>query len=101
MKLDFYKLLTYIFLKIKKTKRIFWILGMHAFSVILIVILLELFLGGLLFYKYVFLAGSKEPEITNHSFQFNEGVYQEILEQWQERDLMLQEFMEKEYQNPF
>ena len=101
MRLDFHKLLTYIVLRVNKTKKIFWILGMHAFLVIVIIVLLELFLGGFLFYRYVFLAERKEPEIVDHSFQFKEGAYQEILDQWDQRDLRLQESLEKEYQSPF
>jgi len=101
MRLDFHKLLTYIVLKVDKTKKIFWVLGAHAFLAILIIVLLELFFGGFLFYRYVFLAERKEPEIVNHSFQFKEDIYQEILDQQYQRDLKLQESLEKEYQSPF
>lgn len=101
MKLDFHQLLTYIILRVAKAKKILWIIGEHAFLTILIIILLELILGGFLFYNYVFLAESKESEITNYSFQFKEDIYQKILQQWDERGWKLQKSSEKEYTSPF
>ena len=82
-------------------KRLFWILGRHAFLVILIFILLEVFFAGFISYKYVFLAERSNPQISSSYFQFKNDIYQGILLEWQERSQRLQESLQKEYINPF
>lgn len=82
-------------------KKILWNLGNHAFLVILALILLEVLFGGLMFYKYVFLADAQAPQASSNSFQFAEGVYQNILSQWQKRSQNFQDYSQKNYQSPF
>lgn len=84
-----------------KIKKILWILGNHAFLVLLIIILLEIFAGGILYYEYVFSAEKQEPNISDNSFQFKESVYQKILLEWQKRAEKLQGFALKIYSSPF
>ncbi len=61
------------------TKKILWILGSRAFWVILFFIFIDLILGGLVFYKYVFLAEKEKPAISQKIIKFDEKTYQEVL----------------------
>ena len=69
--------------RIKKT---FWILGLYAFWVILFFIFINFILGGFVFYKYVFLAESEEPKITETILKFNVGAYQNVMKEIQARE---------------
>jgi hypothetical protein len=74
-----------------KFKRVPWFCARHAFSVILILILLSIFLGGVLFYRYVILASAEEPNISENSLKLREDLYQKILEQWQPEEKKIQQ----------
>src|SRR3990167_4840513 len=62
----------------KKIKRIPWILGKNAFFCILILILIDILIGGFVFYQYVFLIETKELENISISNKFQESTYQSI-----------------------
>lgn len=66
-----------------RIKKIFWALGLHAFLLILILIFLDFILGGLVFYKYVFLAEMENPAAAGNIIKFNTKTYQEVLLQRQ------------------
>ena len=75
----------------EKIKKILWVLGFHAFSLILLIILIEVILGGFIFYKYVFLAQDQESKITENIIRFDDKTYQNVLEQLQARGQGIQE----------
>lgn len=68
-----------------KAKKIVWALGLHAFSFIMILVLLGVILGGFIFYKYAFLAERKEPEVSKNVLKFDSKTYQNVLEKMQTR----------------
>jgi len=85
-----------------KPKKISLFLGKHAFLLFLFIIVTELILGGFLYYKYAFLAEKEKPEIGNNYFQFEDSAYQEILKEWEKRNVESQEFSKVEkYKSPF
>jgi hypothetical protein len=71
---DFQKIIS---LKIKKT---LWAAGLHAFSIILILVLIELALGAAIYYKYVFLAESQAPQVTSPILKFDLNSYQQVMD---------------------
>jgi len=84
-----------------KIKKLLWILAEHAFFSFLVFCLFILILGGLIFYKYSILVERKDPEILEKTFQFEEKVYQEILEEWVGREEEFKKASEKEHSDPF
>jgi hypothetical protein len=74
-------------------QKTFWILGLHAFSIILISILVDIALGGLIFYKYVFLAESQSPTVTESIVKFDEKGYQKVVGELQSRQQSNEEFV--------
>jgi uncharacterized membrane protein YukC len=99
--IDFKKILEKSKTGLASSKKLLWAIGLHAFSAILIFIVLDIIFGGFLFYTYVYIAQKSNPEINTASFQFKDDSYQKILGQWQERDKKLDEFIEKNYSSPF
>lgn len=71
-------------------KKIPWFLGRHAFLVILILIAIDLILGALTFYKYVHLIKASQPQSLESQTIFKDGVYREILKDWENREHKLQ-----------
>ena len=100
-KIDFKKILGQAKTGFASTRKLFWTIGLHAFSAVLILILLDVLFGGFIFYKYIFLAKNQKPEINTASFQFEDDPYQKVLNQWQERDTKLAEYLQKNYPSPF
>lgn len=78
-----------------KLKRMpgFW--GRHAFSVILVLILFSILLGGVLFYRYVFLVSAEESNISENSLKLREDLYQKILNQWQLQEQKFQQSLQE------
>jgi hypothetical protein len=69
----------------KYLKKIVWSVGKHSFIAFLLLFLLALILGGFVFYQYSFLAEKSEPQTAIQPLEFKESLYQEILEEWNER----------------
>jgi hypothetical protein len=88
-------------LKAIKLKKICFFFGKHAFGFVLSIILLELILGGVIFYRYAFLAEEAEPEIGSNHLKFKESVYRGILKEWEQREVKFQESFEQNLQSPF
>ena len=84
-----------------RIKRIPWVIGIHAFQCILILILVELMLGGLLFYQYIFLPKNSDPEIATYADKFGERTYQSILKEWKERESFFENIKQENYPDPF
>lgn len=101
MKTDFKKIWTGAKTSLANAKKILWIIGRRAFAVVLILILIDILLGGFLFYKYIFLAEKEKPNVDGAYFRFDDDSYQKILTQWQSRDQKLKDFLQKNYPSPF
>ena len=88
-------------IEMEKIKKIPWILGSYAFSIILILILLNLILGEFLLYKYVISIKIDEPKIVENALKFKYGAYQKVLKKWGEKEEKFKEFTAKKYFSPF
>ncbi len=82
-------------------KNLPWALGKHAFLTTLTLIFVLLILGSFVFYKYSFLVERKTPEVSKGVLQFEEGVYQEVIEKWEEEGKKLEESSHNEYSDLF
>lgn len=85
----------------EKIKKIPWILGSYAFSIILIFILLNLIIGEFLLYKYVISIKIDEPKIVENSLRFEYSAYQKVLKKWEEKEEKFKEFTAEKYSSPF
>ena len=74
----------------REIKKIFWFLGLHAFSLIIFLIFIGFVLGGFIFYKYVFLAGLEKPNPTEIILKFDEKKYQDVLKAIQQEESKLE-----------
>ncbi len=85
----------------KKIEVLPWIIGMHAFLSILIVILLEIILGVLLFFNYAFLVKFKEPENVVIPTKLEETTYRSVLDSLQSRENIFNNSSKERYTDPF
>ena len=67
------------------------ILGERAFLTFLGLLIIFLIFGAFLFYKYIFLVEKIQPEISEKPFQFNENLFQEILQKFENRQEKFEE----------
>ena len=93
------KSLLHIF--IYKFKSVLWILCKNAFLFILIFILLGMFYGEYLFYKYVFLVKIKNPEIVSIPIKFQKDIYDSVLKEWKKREDIFKNSSRENYSDPF
>ncbi len=84
----------------EKIKKIPWLLASHAFSIILLLIVLSLVLGVWVFYNYVTLAKVKTSRTVEKNTEFQYNTYEQIMATWQAREKTVQE-SGKTYSNPF
>lgn len=73
----------------------------HFFRAVFIILLVNLIIGGILFYKYNFLIQNRIIEISPDILKFREDIYQKILVIWSEREKRFNESGSKIYLNPF
>ena len=71
-------------------KKVPWILGRYAFPVVIFLIALDLVLGVVVIYNYIFLVKVEQLQITESPSAFKSDIYKEILKEWQSRDQRLQ-----------
>lgn len=69
-----------------RIKKIIWVLGLHAFSLILLFVFIDFIVGGFVFYKYIFLAGREEFILTENIIRFDEATYKKVLGELQARE---------------
>ena len=62
-------------------RREIWVLGLHAFSFILLLIFIDLLIGCFISYEYVFLADRQAPQITKPVLKFDDKAYKRVLEE--------------------
>jgi len=84
-----------------KIKKIPWILGLHAFWIILFFVFIELIIGGFLFYKYAILVKKDEQKIADYNLKFKKIIYQKVLEEWQKKSQEFEGYQTEQYLNPF
>lgn len=70
----------------KNVKKTIWTIASHAFSFILILVLIDLILGGLVFYKYVRSAEKAAPKSTESVIKFDTKTYQSVITELQGRE---------------
>ncbi len=73
----------------------------HAFICLLVVVLLELAVGGVLFYKYVLLAKVLDRQATDTTIMFAKVPYDQVLKAWESRKAIFEGALDVQYQNPF
>ena len=61
------------------TSKIIWTLGLNAFLLILFLIFIDFILGGIIFYKYVFLVETAGPTAPKNILRFDDKAYQNVL----------------------
>ncbi len=66
-------------------EKIVWTLGSRAFLFILVLILIDLAIGGFIFYKYVFLAEKQNFVPAKNVIKFDAKTYQEVLDGLKDR----------------
>src|SRR3989344_3646355 len=86
-------------IKMDDLKKIPWILGRHAFLVILVLIVCAIMGGIFLFYTYV--VSAKTSPVAGETVKFKYNTYQNVLKEWQLKEQKFEEFADKKYQNPF
>jgi len=101
LKISFNNYQNLLNVSINKAKNILWILGRNAFLFILIFILLGMFFGEYLFYKYVFLVKIENPEIVSSQIKFQKDTYESVLKEWQKREDFFKKSSQENYPNPF
>lgn len=82
-------------------KKIPLFLGIHAFLIILFLVLADLIFGAYLFYKYIYVAQNQAPEMISGQIIFDEENYQFILDQWKKREENFNKIGEDNIKNPF
>jgi len=100
-KIDFKKISDALKLAPSSAAKAIWSIGKRAFWLSMLLILIDLIIGGLVFYKYVFSAENDKSYLNNPPLQFDEKSYKEILSQWGKRDESLNQFIQKDYPDPF
>jgi hypothetical protein len=76
-------------------------LAKHSFLTFFTFFLLDLVLGGIVFYKYVILIEKTKVETLRTPLRFDHANYQEVLNQWEKRQKNLEKIDSKQYINPF
>lgn len=84
-----------LFKKLPKT------LALHPFLAFWVLLSIALILGSVIFYKYSILAEKPEIETSKELLRFKQGVYQKVLDHWQQREENLENISLKEHINPF
>ena len=100
MKLNFNKLSLFNINK-ERIKKWYHALAYHAFSIMLILILLSILFGILLFYYYVVLVQARPQEISAGTVKFEYSKYQNILKARVIKEQTFQEFNDANTTNPF
>jgi len=73
----------------------------HSFLASLALILLAVVLGGLILFKYSFLAEREEVEVLEKPLFFNEAAMRDIKNIWQERQKRFEEAGTRKYPELF
>ncbi|MCX6723775.1 MAG: hypothetical protein NT155_01210 [Candidatus Staskawiczbacteria bacterium] len=66
-------------------EKIVWFLGYHAFSLILLLVIIDFIFGGVVFYNNVFMAEQAEPKVSGSILKFDVKTYYQVLIDMQAR----------------
>lgn len=86
---------------IGKIKKILWALGRDAFLLILIFVLMDIFFGEILFYRYIFIVNATKPKIVATPVKFKEDLYKSVMEKWDIREDVFNDSSEEIHLDPF
>ena len=93
---DYKKLQTQVGVAMKKLP---WALGRHAFLCMLMLAVMDVFIGEYLLYKYIISAKIEDSQ-SQTGAAFKEATYQSVIKEWQSRqDILNASF--NQYENPF
>ena len=76
-------------------------LALHSFVFILVVVFIALGIGGIVSYKYVYIAEKAVAVNSNKQLIFDEKKYQSVLLEWQKRDKIFNNITQKAVTDPF
>lgn len=85
----------------QKIKKIPWIIGNHAFLMILIFVVLDILFIEFLFYQYLLLPEIRKPPIGTPLVEFREDIYQTVLQKSGERQKKSEQIGQESYTDPF
>lgn len=83
---------------IKKLPRF---LGRHVFGFVLLLIFSDIIIGGIFYYKYVYVVNHSEPETVPSQVSFDKKKYQQILDYWKKREIIFNSTEKQNIKNPF
>ncbi len=86
---------------LKKMENTPLVLGVHAFWVVLALVLLDIVIGVFFFYNYIFLAEFSKPAGSAVPVKFQEKTYKEVQSQWASREIIFYGDSVDEYSDPF
>ncbi len=84
-----------------ESKKVLLMLGKDAFSVVLILIILEIIFAEFLFYKYVLAVEIVDLTAADTSVTFQKNVYESVLQEWQAREDFLKNRSQDKLSDPF
>ena len=87
--------------KLKALRKLPWIIGKRIFIFLMLSLLFNFILGGFLFYKYSILASKETLDNPIASLQFQENIYKEVIQFWQEREIQFKSAESAEYPDLF
>lgn len=69
----------------KFLKKLIWTIGANPLVAFFVLFFLSLVIGGLVFYRYGFLAEKAQIQIIETPLQFEKDLFEEISQEWQIR----------------
>lgn len=82
---------------LNKVLKKFW---QNLFLILILLLVLDLILGGIFFWKYYLRAQEKEPQVIL-PLKINQALMEKVSEKWAEREAIFGKAAEKEYSDPF
>ena len=76
-------------------------IAQHSFVAFFVFFLISLMIGFFVYYAYFFLVNKMDLEATRKPIQFEDVIFQNILNQWQEREKRFKDADIKIYPNLF
>ncbi len=86
---------------IKNLAKIPWLIGYHAFLFTLIFIVINIFIGFAVYCNYIFLAKIADPKNSSELIEFQKSVYDEVLLEWESRNLIFSQDFQGGHPDPF
>jgi len=77
------------------------ILAEHFLRTILGILLISVAVGGIVFYRFVIDVENEKVEAQEETLQFNEKIYNGLLEEWQKRSEISNSSEKENYADPF